>query len=325
MDIGNLLRHFPDKWGRHLADGLREEGLDLPDDWRYRAYLIDLASHLEFLTSARSNDFKRECCARIEKLITVEDVRFMKTMYDSADAGERYKVARALPASTERMWTDVAQTVIRPFAPKQILDLGAGSGRFVRRLGETFEVPVIAVEPSDSMLEAGKRDLPGQWLKGSAEDIPLESESVDLVWMSQVYHHISDPGKALREMHRVSRPGGFLAIRNGTVENNDSVPWMKCFPKALAFDERRLPTEENLIRQVTGGGFACTWWATICQLTAESYAEYLPRIGQRGLSSLIALSDEEFAAGMKALETWVGEQEPGAPVFEAVDLFVFRK
>ncbi|MGJ8673795.1 phosphotransferase family protein [Rubritalea sp.] len=69
MDIGNLLRHIPSEWEQDLAWGLQSEGFELPDDWRFRSLLIDLVSHLEFLTSNRSEDFKRSCIERISHLI----------------------------------------------------------------------------------------------------------------------------------------------------------------------------------------------------------------------------------------------------------------
>jgi len=69
MDIGNLLRELSADWESDLATGLGEEGLDLPDDWRSRACLVDLASHLEFLTSQISHEFKMTCTERIKKVI----------------------------------------------------------------------------------------------------------------------------------------------------------------------------------------------------------------------------------------------------------------
>lgn len=69
MDIGNLLRHLPEHWSDDLALGLLEEDFDLPKNWRFGASLIDLASHLEFLTSERSETFKRSCVERVHRLI----------------------------------------------------------------------------------------------------------------------------------------------------------------------------------------------------------------------------------------------------------------
>lgn len=69
MDIGNLLRHLAPKWENDLKFGLSDEGFELPDDWVFRASLIDLTSHLEFLTSNRSREFKLTCVDRIHRLI----------------------------------------------------------------------------------------------------------------------------------------------------------------------------------------------------------------------------------------------------------------
>lgn len=72
MDIGNLMRYLSPQWMEDLEVGLREGGFDLPEDWMFRAALIDLASHLEFLTSQRSREFKFTCVERIHLLIQLD-------------------------------------------------------------------------------------------------------------------------------------------------------------------------------------------------------------------------------------------------------------
>jgi SAM-dependent methyltransferase len=47
---------------------------------------------------------------------------------------------------------------------------------------------------------------------GSATDIPLDSASFDTVVCTEVLEHVPDPSLALREMHRVLRPGGHLIL-----------------------------------------------------------------------------------------------------------------
>ena len=66
MDIGNLLRNTDQAYHGDIKLGLEASGMTLPEDWQERAELVDLGSHLEFLTSDRSDDFKRQCVARIE-------------------------------------------------------------------------------------------------------------------------------------------------------------------------------------------------------------------------------------------------------------------
>ena len=69
MDIGNLLRHTNPRYHPLIERGLRAAGMNLPEDWLLRARLVDLTSHLEFLTTARSDAFKRECVGRIEAFL----------------------------------------------------------------------------------------------------------------------------------------------------------------------------------------------------------------------------------------------------------------
>jgi aminoglycoside phosphotransferase (APT) family kinase protein len=70
MDIGNLLRNTASNYHRAIKQGLEAGGMALPDDWKERAELVDVTSQLEFLTSNRSQGFKRQCVARIKKFIS---------------------------------------------------------------------------------------------------------------------------------------------------------------------------------------------------------------------------------------------------------------
>jgi aminoglycoside phosphotransferase (APT) family kinase protein len=69
MDIGNLLRNTESKYHESIGRGLVEGGFDLPNDWKQRAALIDFSSHLEFLSSARSDEFKRTRIGLIDSFI----------------------------------------------------------------------------------------------------------------------------------------------------------------------------------------------------------------------------------------------------------------
>ncbi len=69
MDIGNMLRHTPQKYVQDIYRGLTDGGIRLPEDWQRRAAYTDLGAHLEFLTSNRSHSFKQETIARIHTFI----------------------------------------------------------------------------------------------------------------------------------------------------------------------------------------------------------------------------------------------------------------
>ena len=69
MDIGNLLRYTPAEYHGQIQSGLESGGMRLPNDWAERAQLVDLTSHLEFLTSSRSDCFKQQCADRVHGFI----------------------------------------------------------------------------------------------------------------------------------------------------------------------------------------------------------------------------------------------------------------
>ena len=69
MDIGNLLRNTDEFYHDQIAQGLASSGINLPDNWKDRARLIDISSQLEFLTSSRSDTFKQECVGRIDRFL----------------------------------------------------------------------------------------------------------------------------------------------------------------------------------------------------------------------------------------------------------------
>jgi SAM-dependent methyltransferase len=89
-----------------------------------------------------------------------------------------------------------------------ILDLAAGTGKLTRLLAGSGAT-VIAVEPVAEMRAALPASV--QVLEGTAERIPLDTASADLVTVAQAFHWFEGDA-ALVEIHRVLRPGGRLAL-----------------------------------------------------------------------------------------------------------------
>lgn len=252
----------------------------------------------------------------------------MKNAYTERDAAGRYDSARGLPSATKTLWLETLKEIIPAREVERILDLGCGTGRFTSALGEAYGCAVVGVEPSAAMLEvaAARGDTHVTWKQGGAEDIPLEDEAVSLVFMSQVFHHLNDPRRALDEVRRVLTPSGYLAVRNGVREQNAELVWLKCFPEAREIEERRTPSRNELEETVTGAhAFDLVSRRTVRQLFASSYEEYFEKISGRGLSALISISDEAFRDGLECLRQFVNSQPPDTPVYEPVELFVFRK
>ncbi|HYH85452.1 MAG TPA: class I SAM-dependent methyltransferase [Pyrinomonadaceae bacterium] len=251
----------------------------------------------------------------------------MKNAYVEIETASRYDSARALLQQTMTLWLEALKSSIPEDAVKKILDLGCGTGRFSAALGEAFGCGVVGVEPSAAMLDVAKsRSAPNvEWRRGEAESIPLANESVDLVFMSQVFHHFAEPRQALQEIGRVLTPAGYLAIRNGMREQNAELEWLRFFPEAVEIENKRTPSRQEITELVCAQSFELISQRTIRQLFASSYEEYCEKISRRGLSALIAISDEAFQSGLVRFRHWANSQPRDLPVYEPVDLFIFQK
>jgi SAM-dependent methyltransferase len=118
------------------------------------------------------------------------------------------------------------------------VDLGAGTGKFTRRLLETG-ASVTAIEPLDAMRAQLRRNVPEvSVIAATAQAMPLADASADVVACAQAFHWFADR-EALREIGRVLRPGGKL----GLVWNvrDESLDWVGAITRILSVHEGDTP------------------------------------------------------------------------------------
>src|SRR5271156_1944801 len=127
-----------------------------------------------------------------------------KMNYDQTEIPTAYDAGRGYAPEILKFWLDTLSSAVGGASIDDILDLGCGTGRYSAALASHFGARVVAVDPSEKMLiEARKKKAPGvQFVRGFAEAIPLGNSTVDMVFISMVFHHFGDPFRALEECHR---------------------------------------------------------------------------------------------------------------------------
>ena len=121
----------------------------------------------------------------------------------------------------------------------RLLDVGCGPGSITRGLAARVAPgQVIGLDLSRETLAAAREDAAArgldnlQYEEGSVYQLPFPDASFDVVYAHQVVQHLREPGAALREMLRVLRSGGLVAIRDvdwGTVTYWPPDPWLDRF------------------------------------------------------------------------------------------------
>jgi ubiquinone/menaquinone biosynthesis C-methylase UbiE len=130
-----------------------------------------------------------------------------RTYYDAFS--ERYDDPRS--GGYHRLLDDLEWNVVEPLAVgRRVLEVGCGTGLILRRIAERAD-EAWGVDLSHGMLRrANRRGL--RVVLGSATAIPFPEASFDLVCSFKVLAHVREIGAALREIARVTRPGGQMAL-----------------------------------------------------------------------------------------------------------------
>jgi len=140
-----------------------------------------------------------------------KDPDAVASMFDSI-AGRYDLTNDVLSVGQDRRWRKATVRAVDARPGERVLDLAAGTGTS----SEPYANQGIQVVPCDfsvGMLQVGKKrspDLP--FVAGDATALPFADASFDAVTISFGLRNVTDTAAALREMLRVTRPGGRIVV-----------------------------------------------------------------------------------------------------------------
>lgn len=127
------------------------------------------------------------------------------------------------------------------------VDVGCGSGvlgEFI--IAQCSPQKVYSIDQSEGFVQTAQQRLGprAQCMVGDALDLPLDTDSVDLAVSALVINFIPEPVKAVSEMKRVTRPGGYIA--SYIWDYPGRMEFLQLFwDAAVGLDERAKPLHES--------------------------------------------------------------------------------
>jgi len=216
-----------------------------------------------------------------------------------------------------------------------ILDVGCGPGTITVDFAALVpEGKVIGLEYAPDVLDkarvtAAERGLSNiQFVTGDIHALDFPDDTFDVVHAHQVLQHVTDPVQALREMRRVTKPGGIVAVRDGDFggfvwypETKGMLEWHDIYLKVARANGGDPFAGRKLRAWATQAGFdvasvtstASTW----CYSTPEEIAWWSTLWADRTVSSSFASTaikngladDKELARISQIWRDWGAEKD----------------
>jgi len=171
---------------------------------------------------------------------------------------------------------------------QRVLDVGSGIGGTSRCLAKEFACRVTGIDLTEEYCNAavllsakvGLADLV-DFRQGDATNLPFDDASFDVVWTEHVAMNIPDKSRLYREMRRVLKPGGTLAIYDILAGPSD--PVLFPVPWARTPDTSFLVQPDELRGLLDDAGFKVKQWSDTTDAARTWFVALAEKIRSEGL------------------------------------------
>ena len=144
----------------------------------------------------------------------------------------------------------------------RVLDIGSGTGALATAvLNAAPTTRVVGVDLASPYLEKAREELEGErasFQEGDAQDLSFTDDTFDKTLSLIAFNFISNPGRALDEMIRVTKPGGVIAA--AVWDYGEGMEMLRLFwDEAVALDPASEPEDERHMPLCRAGELAALW------------------------------------------------------------------
>ncbi|MHA2377839.1 MAG: class I SAM-dependent methyltransferase [Candidatus Thorarchaeota archaeon] len=217
------------------------------------------------------------------------DYDSVSKIYDQVRAGEPEMVYYLLQEKT-------------PSSDSRVLDVGCGTGNNTLLFQRATKARVFGLDPSFGMLNEAVSKAPEvEFVQSAAESLPFLPRHFDMLFMTEVVHHLSNLEGALLEIHRVLKSGGHLCVVTQSHEQIEQRMTSRFFPATVGIDKARYPDIPAIESVMLGIGFDEVRSKSFKFAPITLGPEYLQTVSRKGYSMLHKISEEAYQEGLEAL------------------------
>jgi SAM-dependent methyltransferase len=201
-------------------------------------------------------------------------------------------------------------------AGKRVLDFGCGTGNYLERLSRRFDCELFGLEPSAEMRVRARAKNPSLPIaEGDHLRLPYDAGFFELVYMTDVIHHVPSLPELFASLARVLKPGGLVCVVTESWGQIASRWYNAYFPSLERNEKARYPDIGTIAERAAPRGLGLLAVDEIDHPGPHVVTEpFLAMVREKNYSMFRILDEEEFEAGYAALTVDLGRSfvSPGA-------------